>query len=211
MEEEARKMRDAAATRAGILAAAGKIFAARGFDGARVEEIVGAAGVNKRMLYHYFGSKEGLYLAVLADCFDRIYRMSSEELNKDGSVADRAQAAISRYFYFLAENPDFVRLVGWETLQGWRHAGRVLPALFAAGLEELECILNQGVQEGVFRPDIDIRRLLVSINGLCLAYFSRLDMLGLLWSQDPRSPEMLAAHLEHILALIWRGILAPEK
>ncbi|OAT79840.1 hypothetical protein A6M21_15335 [Desulfotomaculum copahuensis] len=193
------------------MAVARKIFAARGFDAARVEEITGAAGVNKRMLYHYFGSKEGLYLEVLKECFERVYRMSSEELCVEGAVVERARAAVSRYFYFLAENLDFVRLVGWETLQGGRFAGQVLSGLFEAGLEKLESILDQGVREGVFRPDIDIRRLLVSINGLCLSYFSRLDMLRFLWPRDPRAPEMLAAHLEHILALVWRGILAPEK
>jgi TetR/AcrR family transcriptional regulator len=209
MESRVNRTRDAEATKARILEAARSVFAAKGYNAARVDEIVALARVNKRMVYHYYGSKEGLYLAVLEDSFSRIFSLSREALAGKGDVLSRARAVITQYFYFLAANPDVVRLIGWETLQGCRHARRVLPDILSAGLEDLEKVLRQGVQEGIFRKDVDIRRLVISVSGLCLNYFSRREMLHFLWSRDILHPEMLQEHLDHVLDLVFYGILSP--
>jgi AcrR family transcriptional regulator len=58
-------VRDPVRTRAAILAAATAEFASKGLKGARVDTIARRAGANKRMIYHYFADKEGLYLAAL--------------------------------------------------------------------------------------------------------------------------------------------------
>ncbi|SHJ27668.1 TetR/AcrR family transcriptional regulator [Desulfofundulus thermosubterraneus] len=209
MESRVNRTRDAGATKARILEAARSVFAAKGYNAARVDEIVALARVNKRMVYHYYGSKEGLYLAVLGDSFSRIFSLNREVLAGKGDVLSRARAVITQYFYFLAANPDVVRLMGWETLQGGQHARRVLPDIFSAGLEDLENVLRQGVQEGIFRKDVDIRRLVISVSGLCLNYFSRREMLHFLWPRDILHPEMLQEHLDHVLDLVFCGILSP--
>ncbi|AEG16879.1 regulatory protein TetR [Desulfofundulus kuznetsovii DSM 6115] len=209
MDSRVNRTRDAEATKARILETARGVFAAKGYNAARVDEIVALARVNKRMVYHYYGSKEGLYLAVLRDSFSRIFSLNREVLAGDGDVLSRARAVITQYFYFLAENPDVVRLMGWETLQGGQYARRVLPDILSAGLEDLESVLRQGIQEGIFRKDVDIRRLVISVSGLCLNYFSRREMLQFLWSRDILHPEMLQEHLDHVLDLVFYGILSP--
>src|SRR5690348_12945644 len=65
-------LRDPERTRAAILAAATVEFTSRGLDGARVDAIAERSGVNKRMIYHYFGGKEGLYVEVLETTYAAI-------------------------------------------------------------------------------------------------------------------------------------------
>jgi AcrR family transcriptional regulator len=106
-----RPVRDPERTRQRILEAALKEFAAHGFAGARVDAIARQAKSNKRMLYHYFGDKDGLFQAVLQFKLDkRMVRFKSY------AVDDMTQV-ISQLFRQNCEDADWVRLLAWESLQ----------------------------------------------------------------------------------------------
>lgn len=198
------RKRDAEATRGAILAAATRHFAAEGFAGTRVDEIAAEARCNKRMIYVYFGGKEGLYLEVLRLHFDRVLEI--RDLPDDLSTpAERAAALIRRYFYFLAEHPDFVRLLAWETVSGAGASSRVLVRA-AAGLEGLRAILRAGLEDGSFRSDLDVRRLILSIHALCLGFFNLRPLAETLWKEDLSRPAELEAGLAHVLDLIFHGV-----
>lgn len=202
------RQRDPVASRQRILNAAREVFAEVGFEAARVDEIARRADINKRMLYHYFGGKEDLYIEVLHQCFKDAWERAGTLLAaKSVDILDRAKSAISAYFWYLVEHPEFLRLMEWESLQGGRHARRFLPDFFALGMHQLEKILKDGVAAGIFRRDVDMRQLLISINGLCSAYLSRREILGFLWTEDMFSPRMLEQRLDHILELLFNGIL----
>src|SRR6185295_1241672 len=83
--------RDAVATRQSLLDAATTLFAERGFDGARVDEIARRAGVNKAMISYHFGGKKALYNAILADDFgwvlERLAELDREPLPADVKLA----------------------------------------------------------------------------------------------------------------------------
>ena len=81
--------RDPAATRKKLLTAARREFAASGLAGARVDEIAARAGVNKQLVYHYFGDKDALYLAVLEWVYEEI-RAQERKLNLEGLPPERA-------------------------------------------------------------------------------------------------------------------------
>ncbi len=101
--------RDPEGTQKRILAAALKEFAAKGPAGARVDEIARLAGVNKRMLYHYFGSKEDLYREV--------YRRKLQE--KTQAVTEQPPdllESLPYWFEDMLRDPDWVRLLGWQAL-----------------------------------------------------------------------------------------------
>src|SRR3981189_103325 len=83
------KRRDPAATRKKLLTAARREFAANGLAGARVDDIAARAGVNKQLVYHYFGDKDALYLAVLEWVYEEI-RAQERKLNLEGLPPDRA-------------------------------------------------------------------------------------------------------------------------
>jgi TetR/AcrR family transcriptional regulator len=204
MSAPTERKRDREATRTGILATATRHFAAGGFAGTRVDEIAAEAGCNKRMIYVYFGSKEGLYLEVLRMHFDRVLEV--RDLPADPSTPrDRATAVIRRYFYFLAEHPDFVRLLAWETVSGAGASSRVL-ARAAAGLEDLRAILRAGIADGSFRADLDVHRLMLSIHALCLGFFQLRPLAEALWNEDLSGPAELEAGLDHLLSLIFDGV-----
>lgn len=108
--------RDANATRDRILAAATAEFATKGIAGARVDDIAAAADVNKRMLYHYFGSKEELFREILRRRLAVRVAIATEQPDLDR--AERAARRQSDY----ASDPDYIRLLMWEALDE-KHLG----------------------------------------------------------------------------------------
>jgi len=204
-----RQKRDATATRQRLLEAAEKIFVEKGFDGARVDEIAETAKVNKRMMYLYFGSKEAMYEHVIREQFRRFVTATRQGYPVDASPREQMESIIRTYYYFLADNPGFVRLLGWETLHLGAHEGRALDGLAARGVPALEAILKNGVEQGIFRPDIDIRRLIMSVSGLCLGVFNRKRGLAGLWHEDLSDPRVLDETLDHILKLVFQGVRMP--
>src|SRR5438105_1548657 len=113
--------RDPVATRKKLLTAARREFASSGLAGARVDEIAARAGVNKQLVYHYFGDKDALYLAVLEWVYEEI-RAKEHELNLEGLPPEQAICKlIEGSFDHLAEHPDFIVLLNDENRDGARH------------------------------------------------------------------------------------------
>lgn len=105
-------VRDPNRTRRRILDAALKEFARRGFAGARVDEIARRAAANKRMLYHYFGDKEGLFRAVLRHKInERVTRIEAQLPDADSA------SRMPLWFRQNCLDADWVRLLAWESLQ----------------------------------------------------------------------------------------------
>ncbi|WP_003540419.1 TetR/AcrR family transcriptional regulator [Desulfotomaculum nigrificans] len=194
-----------------ILLAAADIFSRKGLDGARVDEIAAAAQINKRMIYHYYGSKENLYVEVLRYNYNKIYVLSKGAFVPGDDPRENVRRALRRYFYFLAQDEEFVRLVSWEALNRGRYGSMVLPQLLDLTQSDLGEILQDGINRGVFRPDLDIRQVLLSIHALCLVYFTRREMIQPMWPQDLMSEDMLESRLQHILDFVFNGILKHEK
>ncbi|MGO0123431.1 TetR/AcrR family transcriptional regulator [Desulfothermobacter acidiphilus] len=184
-----------------ILAAAEELFAARGIEGARVDEIARRAGVNKRMIYHYFGSKEGLYRSVLEANHARALEAGRSALRRPLGLQERVAEAIRSYFHFLARHPNYPRLMAWEALQGGEHARQVLAQLRRDLLPELREVLEEGVREGAFRADLDLEQVLATVITLCSAHFS---------GRDPLEPGKAEERLKHITELVLRYV-SPTK
>ncbi len=203
--------RDAEATRAALLACAHREFADRGFDGARIDDIAEAAAVNKRMIYAYFGDKDGLYRAVLDGSMARALSLASEGVVPPGaSLRQRAEAIIRRFFDYLSDHPDFVRLLTWEALSRERRGRKILLPRLEAGLEPLRAIVRQGVQEGVFRADLEPRFFLLAVNGLLLGYFTQRHLVEALWKAELSTPAARELVLAQFLRILLDGIGAPK-
>lgn len=198
-------------SRARILNSATRIFAEKGPEGSRVDEIAEEAGINKRMLYHYFGSKEDLYVEVLRYNYKNIFALSKKAFNLADNPKENVTRAVRAYFYFLARNEEFVRLTSWEALNGGRFAGKVIPQFFDLVELEFGDIIEDGIKRKFIRPDIDIRQVLLSVQALCLTYFNRREIVQPLWQEDMLSEGMLEARLQHILTLIFDGIFCNEE
>lgn len=202
---------DLSESRARILAAARKIFSEKGLEGARVDEIAECAKINKRMLYHYFGNKEDLYTEVLRRNLDIICQASLEGYDEDGDPVEIIKRVISNYFYFLASNEDYVRLINWEALNRGKYVNKVLSEARNAYQKHIDQVLRAGMQKGVFSPDIDVEQVILSIDALCLIYFSKNETFQRLWQNETSAEAMLKRRLEHILNFVFEGILRSNK
>lgn len=190
-----------------ILLAATLVFAQKGLDGSRVDEIADKAHINKRMIYHYFDSKENLYIEVLRHNYSKLFGIGKWVIQPGSDPEKVIRQAVQEYFYFLASHDEFVRLVSWEALNKGKYASKVLPQLLDLAQPQLREVLQEGQRTGLLRPNLDIRHLLVSINAICLGYFSRREMLQPLWEEDMMAPAMLEERLAQIMDFIFTGIL----
>src|SRR5512145_3057924 len=168
-----RRPRDADATRELLLETAQAVFTDLGFDGARVDDIAERARVNKRMIYVYFGDKEGLYASVLRRAFARIARRAKVNEIPDVDPAERLRRWIHDYFCFLGRQPELVRLAEWEARADGSRAASALLEVAQQELVDLTALLNAGVTAGRFRADLKPEQALMAIHGLCFGTLSR--------------------------------------
>ncbi|MDX5360055.1 MAG: TetR family transcriptional regulator [Alphaproteobacteria bacterium] len=158
----------------GLLAAAREAFARRGYEGARVAEIAARAGVNKQLVYHYFGSKEALYKAVLADVYREI-RREEQGLHLANLPAEEAMRRLVEFsFDYLARHRDFVAILADANTHGGRHIENAggLAAANRPIIDLLQETLERGAAEGVFRRGLDAFHVYLSIAGMAFFYFA---------------------------------------
>ncbi|WP_022724009.1 TetR/AcrR family transcriptional regulator [Rhodopseudomonas sp. B29] len=205
---DTKQRRDPAATRHKLLTAARHEFAARGLAGARVDEIAARAGVNKQLVYHYFGDKDALYLGVLEWVYEEL-RSHERELKLDGLPPERAIRKLIEFsFDHLAAHPDFIVLLNDENRGGARHvqgSGR-LEAMHSPLVDLVSKILKEGVQQGVFRKGINPVQLYISIAGLSYFYFANNPTLSAIFARDLASRGERLARRRHVVDLVLHSL-----
>lgn len=149
--------RDAERTRADILETATRAFAQKGLNGARVDEIAASTGTSKRMIYYYFGSKEGLYEAVLAKCYAEIRKVEQEGSLLRLAPREALRQIVRGTLDYQSQDPNFIRLVTIENIQNARFLKEIdgIRELNRPIIEVLQQIIRRGEEEGVFRRDLD--------------------------------------------------------
>jgi TetR/AcrR family transcriptional regulator len=203
--------RDPAGAKAAILAASVREFTEKGFAGARIDAIAARAKINKRMLYHYFGGKEALYLAVLETSYAAI-RAAESELDlghRDPREALRALVLFT-WHYFL-EHPEFLSLLGTENLlrgQFVRRSERLV-AMNTPIIAAIGEVLARGVKAGHFRDGIDPLDVYLSIAGLGFFYLSNRYTLSAVFRRELMAPAELERWGEHMVTTIAALAAAP--
>jgi AcrR family transcriptional regulator len=180
------RRRDAVATRGRILDAAKEEFAARGLKDARIEDVAERAGANRRMIYYYFGSKDGLYLAALesvyAQLMDEERKIDVDKLHPVQAITELVRLKIDHY----TQHPEFIAFLNMENLyraQHLKHSKRI--ADFKAPFTEIIArVLKRGQRSGLFRRDVDPIDLYISICALGYLYFSNQYTLGVIFGRD---------------------------
>jgi TetR/AcrR family transcriptional regulator len=202
------RRRDPVATRNKLLAAARREFARRGLAGARVDEIAALAGVNKQLVYHYFGDKDALYLAVLEWVYEEI-RTQERKLNLEGLPPERAiKKLIESSFDHLALHPDFILLLNDENRNGARHvrASLKLEQMHSPLVSMVSKILGQGVRAGTFRRGVNPLHLYISIAGLSYFFFSNTPTLSAIFGKDLTSAAARRARRKHVVDLVTQAL-----
>ena len=208
------RTRDPVRTKGNLLAAGIRLFASRGFHGVAVDEIVADAGCNKRMLYHYFGDKEGLYIAVLQAVYTRMEQVEMAPLPAAATTAAKICEIMERHFSFLASNPEFVNLLMWENLNDGRLLARH-PHLLSKTpiIKKLHEILEEARQRGEISADGDTRHLVILMIGLCFIHFSNRSTLQQAIGLDLTSPTVQTEglRLAQVMFLSGLGLQHPNS
>jgi AcrR family transcriptional regulator len=200
----ARTARDPERTRAAILAAATSEFTAKGLTGARVDAIARSAGANKRMIYHYFGDKDGLYLAVLEATYAAIRTAELElHLGDRDPVEGMRELVRFTWAYFIA-HPEFLSLLGTENLHQAAYIKRSkrIRELHSPLVGMISGLLERGMRERVFRAGVDPVQLYVTIAALGFFYLSNRHTLSTIFGRDLSGPRSLAEREQHIVDVV---------
>ena len=187
-----------AITKEKILKAAEAEFSELGLAASRVDSIAAKAGLNKQMIYAHFGSKDGLYTAVLQEVYSRISRNEALVSEKEFMGIETVRSIIRDYFEFLLHNPSFVRLMQWENLNNAKYVTNIKTTLFSGAKK----VLTEGVQKGILREDLDIDQTVISLNMFCFSAFSNIHTISKLLNVDLSSEAELkkrASHIEEVL------------
>ena len=197
-------------TRRRILQAAIRLFASHGFHAVSVDQIVGKARVNKRMVYHYFGSKDALFEAALSEVYKRIEEIEFHAVERGRSPREKLSRLLESYFEFLDREPEFTRLLQWENLEKGRHLTKENHLLSKNPfLERFRAIVQDGVAGGEFRSDLDVPHLMIHFIGLCFIYHSNRFSLSQSLELDLGNPKVKERGLNQVLSLVFDGIATP--
>jgi len=205
-----RARRDPAGTRRRILSAAIEEFSRGGFAGARVDAIARRAETNERMLYYYYGSKEKLFLAVLEHMYFR-FKEAEEQVQIASTDPREAVTQLARFVWdFYYENPEFIRLLNSENLHEARHlkTSPHLAQLVNPVIEMLRGVVGRGQRAGMFRDDVDVSRLYLTISALGYYVLSNRYTISAVIGRDIASADEHEAfaqlHIKMLLAYLER-------
>lgn len=196
--------RNAAATRDRILQAALAEFCENGLGGARTANIAARAKCNIRMLYHYFGNKDGIYLAALEQVYAQL-RKREEELDLIHLGPSEGMVALVEFtFDYMLSHQEFISMMGIENiLQGkFLRQSESVPQGAMPLVKSIEKLLRRGEEEGLFRKKVDPIQLYVSILSLSYVHISNMHTLSITFGQDITDPGWLKARRVHVRDVI---------
>lgn len=200
------RKRRPAATRRKILSAAMAEFSASGLAGGRVDEIARRAGVSKRMLYHYFGNKDALWLAVLEETYEEIRGAEARLDIARLPPAEAIRRLVEFSVRYCQEHPEFVSLLIGENLNRARHLrkSKKIRRLHVALLGAIGDLLERGARERVFRAGVDPSELYIAIAALGFFYFANIHTLSVIFDRDLNAPRARRRHLSYAVDLVLR-------
>ncbi|QBK05195.1 TetR/AcrR family transcriptional regulator [Hylemonella gracilis] len=193
-------------TQADILRVAEAEFGEKGLAGARIDEIAEATRTSKRMIYYYFGSKEGLYLAVLEEAYRRVRDIESELKLQDLEPEEALRRLVAFTFDHHLDHESYIRLVMSENI----HRGEYLaqsPRIQELNVPAIAAIRNlyeRGIKAGIFRKGLDPVDIHASISALSFFNVSNRHTFGLIFKLDMTTRAYIAQRRDNVVEMIVR-------
>jgi AcrR family transcriptional regulator len=199
-------------TQEDILVVATEEFSTHGLAGARVDAIAERTRTSKRMIYYYFSSKEGLYLAVLERSYRKIRTLEADLALTNVPPEVALRTLISTTFDHDEANPDFVRLVSIENIHHAAHMLRseAIRDLNVSVIETIAGILERGIRDNVFRRSADPIDVHMLISAFCFFRVSNRYTFGTIFRRDLSKPEIMERHRNMIADAVLSYLKTPE-
>lgn len=191
-----KRSNDPDATKANILEVAMEVFAESGLSGARISQIARKMNTSQRMIYYYFGGKEGLYRAILERAYAGIRQIESSLELENLDPVSAMRKLVETTLDYEEGHPEFIRIVGIENLHRGRHMTNVssLRKQNNAVVKRIEDILERGRKLGQFRKDIDALEVHMVISALCFFRISNRHTFKAVFGLDMVGPQVNAQH-----------------
>ncbi len=199
---------DPARTMADIIDVATREFSEKGLAGARIDVIAEAMRTSKRMIYYYFGSKEGLYIAVLEEAYRRVRHIETELRLEDLVPEDALRRLVGFTVDYQLANPDFVRLVMTENIHHGEYLAqsKAIRQLNVPAIEGLRKLYDRGVAAGLFRSGLDMIDLHMSISALSVFNVANRHTFSLIFQRDLETPAALIARRDSVIEMVVRFV-----
>ena len=202
----ANRKRDAMRSREAILTTAVKHFVEKGYDGARIDEIVSDTDTSKKLLYHYFLSKENLFVAVLERIYTEFSLQRGETWRNEKSPSEGLRKLAGETFNALVKMPEIVSLLNTENLFKAIHIRKLLQikAIYHPLLDGIRELLVRGEKAGVFRKGIDPIQFYISMSALSYHYISNQHTFSAILGFDLLAPRKLGSRRDHVIEMCLR-------
>ena len=196
-------------TRDNILAAATKVFARYGYDGGSIEKISKSAKSVDRMIYYYFGNKEGLFIEVLENAYRRMNDAELKLKLDTHQPVDGLNAVIAFVLSYYRKNPEFISLLNLENLQRGKHIAKSQRAreYSSPAIAIVSQLLQHGAEQGQFRGDVSARNVYLLILATAYFYMSNRYTLSAFLGENLQAPASIAAWQSFTSSTVMRLVL----
>ena len=203
---ETSRTNDPERTKANILEVAAGEFGEKGLAGARIDEIAALTQTSKRMIYYYFGSKEGLYLAVLEEAYKRVRDIESELHLQDLEPEQALRRLVAFTFDHHLHHENYIRLVMNENIARGQYLAQSqrIQELNVPAIAAIRHLYERGVKAGVFRPGLDPVDIHASISALSFFNVSNRHTFGLIFKIDMKSNAYTTHRRDNVVEMIVR-------
>ena len=200
----ARRSSDPARVREKILKQATDEFARIGFEGARVDRIAERCRLSKNMLYYYFKSKEGLFVAVLEHMYEGLRNQQKDLSVRASDPLLAMEQLVHHTFYALQDNPTAIRLMNEENKHRAKYIRKSerMRDLYNPLVETISFILERGRKDGIFRSALDPTIVYLTLSSLCYHYLSNQYTLEIALDRDLGSEKARRGWLDHVVHLV---------
>jgi len=195
-------------TQESILRAATKVFAQNGFAGGRIDQISKAAKSHDRMIYYYFGSKEGLFAAVIEDAYRRFAEAESKLVLDLRNPVEDLKTLVRFIWTYYQQNPEFITLLNSENLHRGKHISSSLRTRESSPptISLLDRVMTKGAEVGAFRADVRARDIYLMSAALAYFYVSNRFTLSAFLDEDLGAPAALESWEEFIISAVLRQV-----
>jgi AcrR family transcriptional regulator len=202
------RVNDPEGTKRNIIEVATREFAARGLSGARIDEIAAKTKSSKRMIYYYFGDKDGLYLKVLENAYSEVRKTEATLDLEDLTPLEALEKLVRFTFDHHNSHEDFIRLVMIENIHHGEYLAKssVIQKLNVTAIDAVRRLYERGVGEGVFRPGLDPVELHWQISALCFFNVSNRATFSKIFKRDLGSRKSLASLRDSVVEMIVRHV-----